>query len=489
VKIRTLSGVELSDPALDPETSPHFIPVTVQKLSETSSVPGNSYRMVSVPLDLGPDYSGTLEAILADENEFGSYDPTRWRAFRYLADPGRNVELSEEPPDQRLFLRPGRSYWLISRTDHTIDTAPAAGRSLSPVAFPVTLDPGWNQFANPFAFPVSWEAVAVSDGDAVGEPVAFDPVAQDYWSEHPAVLEPFSGYFVRNFSEELQTLWIPPVEAAEGGAGAIVAHSPRMRQGSDRAWEMHLRASASGAGSGTVAFGVHELAHDDYDGFDVEMPPAPPGRWVSVAVANRDWRHRPGLYRRDLRDAQADGHTWEIEILTQERAEDVTLGGSWEPAPAGDLALRLVDLEQSVSVDLGGGGGAIEEYRLVSFGAERPYRVAILAGTPDWVLREGDGLVERPVSLSLDRNAPNPFRHATRIRFGLPQPASCVLTIFNLEGRRVARLVDGEPMPAGFHTAVWDGRDDSGRRVVAGVYFYRLEAGDVVLHRKMLVLW
>ena len=43
-------------------------------------------------------------------------------------------------------------------------------------------------------------------------------------------------------------------------------------------------------------------------------------------------------------------------------------------------------------------------------------------------------------------------------------------------------------MPAGFHTAIWDGRDGSGRRVTAGVYFYRLETGDSVESRKMIVL-
>jgi hypothetical protein len=252
-------------------------------------------------------------------------------------------------------------------------------------------------------------------------------------------------------------------------------------------WQLRLTASNPNASAGSVVLGSHAEARADLDRFDREKPPAPPGQWVSVAVANRDWRHRSGLYRRDLRDTDADGHTWQIEILTQERAEDVTLGGSWDRVPAGDLALRLVDVEQGVSVDLRG-GDAIEEYRLVSFGAERRYRLAILAGTTDYVLREGDALVERPVSLSLDGNAPNPFRDATRIRFGLPQPATASLTIFNLEGRRVAQLLDAEPLPAGFHTAVWNGRDDSGRRVAAGIYFYRLETGDAVLHRKLTVL-
>jgi hypothetical protein len=327
---------------------------------------------------------------------------------------------------------------------------------------------------------VDWVAVTKSS-DEIGEPVAFDPslgTIGDYADVTPSVLAPFQGYFLKNDSSEPETLWIPPIEAT--GAAARDEETAPL-------WQLRLTAANRSASAGAVILGSHPEARADLDRFDREKPPAPPGRWVSVAIVNRDWQHRAGLYRRDLRDADADGHTWQIEILTQEKAEDVTLSGSWDRAPAGDLALRLVDVEQGVSVDLRG-GDAIEEYRLVSFGSERPYRLAILAGTPAWVLREGDALVERPVSLSLDGNAPNPFRDATRIRFGLPRPTTASLTIFNLEGRRVARLVDGGTLPAGFHTAVWDGRDDSGRRVAAGIYFCRLETGDAVLHRKLLVL-
>jgi hypothetical protein len=111
-----------------------------------------------------------------------------------------------------------------------------------------------------------------------------------------------------------------------------------------------------------------------------------------------------------------------------------------------------------------------------------------MAGTRVYVDREGDALVEQPVTLSLDRNAPNPFRQATRIRFGLPEPTTVSLTVFNIEGRCVTRLVAREVLPAGFHTAVWDGRDTSNRRVASGTYFYRLVTDDAVISKKMLVL-
>jgi flagellar hook assembly protein FlgD len=51
----------------------------------------------------------------------------------------------------------------------------------------------------------------------------------------------------------------------------------------------------------------------------------------------------------------------------------------------------------------------------------------------------------------------------------------------------VRTLVDGEK-PAGPHSAVWDGRDDSGSPAASGVYFYRLQAGNVTETRKMVLI-
>jgi hypothetical protein len=71
---------------------------------------------------------------------------------------------------------------------------------------------------------------------------------------------------------------------------------------------------------------------------------------------------------------------------------------------------------------------------------------------------------------------PNPFVRNASIRFDLGREESLELTIHDLAGRRVRRLLDGEIFPAGTHSVLWDGRDRSGARVPAGVYFYRLES-------------
>jgi flagellar hook assembly protein FlgD len=61
------------------------------------------------------------------------------------------------------------------------------------------------------------------------------------------------------------------------------------------------------------------------------------------------------------------------------------------------------------------------------------------------------------------------------------------LVIYNVLGQQVRRLVSGD-YGAGNHTVRWDARDDRGGEAAAGVYFYRLRAGDFVQARKMLLL-
>jgi flagellar hook assembly protein FlgD len=59
--------------------------------------------------------------------------------------------------------------------------------------------------------------------------------------------------------------------------------------------------------------------------------------------------------------------------------------------------------------------------------------------------------------------------------------------VYDVLGRKVWGLVN-EPNDAGWHTLIWDGRDDSGRRVPSGTYFLRLEGGEYTATRKLCVV-
>ena len=80
-----------------------------------------------------------------------------------------------------------------------------------------------------------------------------------------------------------------------------------------------------------------------------------------------------------------------------------------------------------------------------------------------------------PVNFSISQNYPNPFNPATQIRYGIPQQSKVQIRIFDLLGREVARLFDGE-QPAGYHSITWKGEGSSGARSASGIYFYRIDA-------------
>jgi hypothetical protein len=90
----------------------------------------------------------------------------------------------------------------------------------------------------------------------------------------------------------------------------------------------------------------------------------------------------------------------------------------------------------------------------------------------------------RPV---LFQNVPNPFNPTTRIDFELPGAGSAVLTIYDVTGRRVRRLLN-EEVPQGVSSVVWNGRDDHARPVGTGLYYYELRVGGEQLTRRMLLL-
>jgi len=88
---------------------------------------------------------------------------------------------------------------------------------------------------------------------------------------------------------------------------------------------------------------------------------------------------------------------------------------------------------------------------------------------------------------ALAQNYPNPFNPSTTIRFHLPVRSHVSLSIYDVSGREVCRLIDGE-RGEGSHTVAWQGFDQEGRSVKSGVYFYSLQACGEEITRKMVLI-
>jgi hypothetical protein len=99
---------------------------------------------------------------------------------------------------------------------------------------------------------------------------------------------------------------------------------------------------------------------------------------------------------------------------------------------------------------------------------------------------EDDLMGTQASAAQLFENYPDPFNPSTTIRYLLPENAHVTLRVYNTLGQLVTTLVDAE-QAAGYHEAVWDGRNESGGTVASGVYIYRFAAGDFTETRTMLL--
>ena len=100
----------------------------------------------------------------------------------------------------------------------------------------------------------------------------------------------------------------------------------------------------------------------------------------------------------------------------------------------------------------------------------------------DHVMTSNEDELGFPKEFSLEQNYPNPFNPSTNIEFALPEQAVVSLVVYNILGQEVSRLVHGN-MPAGNHSMKFDA---SG--VSSGMYIYRIQAGDFIQTKKMLLI-
>jgi subtilisin family serine protease len=96
-------------------------------------------------------------------------------------------------------------------------------------------------------------------------------------------------------------------------------------------------------------------------------------------------------------------------------------------------------------------------------------------------------LGNQPRVFALAPARPNPVGGETEILYQLPTASPVAIRVYNVAGQVVRTLVDAK-QEAGYKRVTWDGRNDQGVRVGAGVYLYRMEAGSFMATRKMVVI-
>jgi hypothetical protein len=145
----------------------------------------------------------------------------------------------------------------------------------------------------------------------------------------------------------------------------------------------------------------------------------------------------------------------------------------------GDYPNRLPEL-----VNVGGGRSLVvyQSFRPEPDGTDRIY---------GRIFESSVGVEEeKPFPISqfrLFQNRPNPFIGSTNLSFNLPFSNFVSLKIYDISGRLVKEIIKGKKK-AGFYSVKWDGKDEKGKNLSSGIYFYRLHAGDNIDSRKMILL-
>ena len=92
-----------------------------------------------------------------------------------------------------------------------------------------------------------------------------------------------------------------------------------------------------------------------------------------------------------------------------------------------------------------------------------------------------------PAEYSLSQNYPNPFNPETTIHFTIPHTSHVQLSIYNITGELVKKLVDDKKV-VGFHSVKWDGTNKQGQASSSGVYIYSMKADGFHATKSMVLL-
>jgi len=214
---------------------------------------------------------------------------------------------------------------------------------------------------------------------------------------------------------------------------------------------------------------------------------------LDLYVANRGSSNQ--LYRNDTNK----GYHWLVVSLAGTESQATGVGARVRVVTGGVSQIResfgpaSVSVEGTRTVHFGLGAAATVDTVTVQWPSGIVQHLVDVPGDQRLVVTESETgtavpSTSVPASFALHPCAPNPFNPRTRIRFDLPTAAEATLEIYDLAGRVVRTLLAGERLPAGGHERAWSGRDQAGRRVAAGVYFYRLNAGAFSETRRMTLV-
>ncbi len=366
------------------------------------------------------------------------------------------------------------------------------------------LPAGWHVLGNPYPYAISWPDMVAANDIQNLFPVMF--VFDNEMNEGAGgfrmnfgfdmgianqqnfngVIEPFSAFQVRVLNGENQgSITFKESHAAAQNSGNTHASDP----------VPFLAFSVSGAGLQdmsvitlrdeaeiamerpsplqlpAISFGFSDETEKQFVLKNLEMQQGDE-RLVPLSFASI----QSGTFTIDLNGYEGWGSDLEVVMIDYETGAEHNFGDqqcysfSYEPS-AENMERRNVARQMSAQQ-------AVNQPDVLELTAQSRFGLRLTKGTTTSTEPAGD----LPAEFALNQNYPNPFNPNTQIQYQLPQQSDVQLEVFNIQGQRVAVLVNG-PQSAGFHSVSFDGS-----RLSSGVYIYRIQAGSFTESRKMTLI-
>ncbi|TVR28200.1 MAG: T9SS C-terminal target domain-containing protein [Balneolaceae bacterium] len=422
---------------------------TVSEMKLMESVPAGTQQYTDTDLPDGAAlYAVTLLDISGVESNFSNvvsfYNSSvmatqNWKLVSIPVDhegveiPGSTLFGFDRVYRSEPVLKPGKGYWLKSiNSEGESEQVEVRGAGLEQNA--LSLNSGWNMVGGLI------DKVAVS---SISDPLGILTTAPVYSYSDGAyqevtVLEPAAGYWVYAEEEGAIDLEISSdisVVKEQTQPAAFEDGEPDRIVFSREGQEFTFRASDSA------------LDHDRQ--YRYLMPPRAPGNIL------------------DIRTAQGFRFSDRSSELLELTSPDYPVGVEFMPAAGSDHVYRLIAEEEN---------GTIAHINLMP-GQKQSINKEYEKLTLERIHRD-----EAILETSIDPNYPNPFNPATTIRYRIAQQTEVVMDVYDVAGRRVARLVNSVQQP-GAYTVQFDG---SG--LASGVYFLRLQTSDFADVQKLTLI-
>lgn len=317
---------------------------------------------------------------------------------------------------------------------------------------------------------VEEQVVLAGESALVGTPHALDAVRDSSGSDLAAVLA--SGQ--EPMTVQVGSTWDMSVSGVDVGGAALF-----------------LEVFGRGAEDGDDARGITILAEDGAEGWRALTTLVPRDGENRLVVDSLPGGHLRLLFHDEC---TVERLAWlgscrrvspeELDLVRAEHSE----AGSVFPADGGETDLDVTlgpgeNLVLTYDVPAVQPDQARDFFLVVRGRQEKPESPAVALSTAAATPRP----MALPAAFALHQNQPNPFSGTTTVRFDLPVASTVDVSIFDLQGRHVHTLANGD-FAAGFQSVVWDHRDDAGNSMRPSVYLCRLVAGAFRAQRTMVLL-